>query len=292
MADYDFDRSGAGYQRDPDGRFFYQIFPMEGVDADTFRVLDEYRACDVRSVYICNERVKGDPATFVLLDDSFAKDKKWVYYRTFPVRGADAPSFEVLLGTWARDNRSAYNQHLRLKADRDSFVALNELYAKDRESAFYLGGTIKEADGATFETLDPGHFSTGPGFWYRHDQGYARDKNNVYHYILTIGKPRILKGVDLETFQVLGFSFAKDARKVYHEADRIPSADPASFEHLGGLFSRDRTRVFYANRTIAGADRDSFEVLDMNKHFARDCRSRYQRDVIIPDLPTPDLGPG
>jgi hypothetical protein len=277
-----FDLTGNGYCRDESGRFFYQMFPMEGVDAATFRILDDYRACDATSVYIHHERVKADPATFVLLDANFSKDRRWVYYRQHPVKGADAPSFEVLLDSWARDAHHAYNQNLRLKADRDSFVVLNELFARDRESAFYLGGTITGADGATFEALDAGAFQTGPGFWYRQVQGYARDRSNVYHYILTIGKPKIVKGVDLESFQVLGFSFAKDARQVYHEGAKIPSADPKTFELLGGFYSRDRKRIFYANRAMIGADRDSFEVVDVTQHYAKDRLSFYRNDLIIP----------
>ena len=225
-----------------------------------------------------------DPGTTVQLDENFSKTHKQVYYRGHLIRGADPGTFEVIRDGWARDGRSAYSQSLRLKADRDSFVVLNQLYAKDRESAFYLGGTIEGADGGSFEVLDEGGFSTGPGFWYRHVQGYARDRLNVYHYILTIGKPRVVKGVDLETFQSLGFSFAKDARKVYHEGVRIQKADPETFEPLGAHYSRDSRRVYYANRTMDAADRDSFEVVEDRRILAKDRFHFYQNDRIIPSL--------
>jgi hypothetical protein len=121
-----------------------------------------------------------------------------VLWRHHEVKGADPATFEVLGRFWARDAQHIYTQNsVNRQADRETFQALNYLYAKDKDHAFYLSGVIKEADAATFRVLDEGRHSR-PGWLAPAEdddsgwafEGFACDAAQVFHYVMTIGKPR------------------------------------------------------------------------------------------------------
>jgi hypothetical protein len=78
---------------------------------------------------------------------------------------------------------------------------LNALFAKDQGNVFFLSGKIREAKAATFRALDRGWFIDSWGM--ESYQGYAADREQVFHYVLTIGKPRLIKGADVGSFRVL-----------------------------------------------------------------------------------------
>lgn len=211
-----------------------------------------------------------------------------VYYRHYPIKNADASTFEVLSDIWARDKKSVFTVGRRLsKADRNTFQVLNALYAKDKFHAYYLAGILKEADVGSFEVLDPGTWqcevkhSLGQTA-YRHEviQGYCRDKDHVFFHVLTIGKPCKVRKADVATFTVLQYGYAKDRANVYFNGNRIVNADPSTFEQLGRYWSRDQKHVYYGGRIIEGADRDTFEVVDDSEYLSRDKFHYYDTDRI------------
>src|SRR5438876_10852087 len=61
-----------------------------------------------------------------------------VRYGSKPVRGANAASFEPLLGAWARDRGSIYFEGRRVgRAQRESFRTLEDDVGCDRKRIFY-----------------------------------------------------------------------------------------------------------------------------------------------------------
>src|SRR5436190_391264 len=82
-----------------------------------------------------------------------------VRYGSKPVRGANAASFEPLLGAWSRDRGSIYFEGRRVgRAQREPFRALGLGYARDASRVIWTGGDrgskdVVDADLATL-TVD------------------------------------------------------------------------------------------------------------------------------------------
>jgi hypothetical protein len=209
----------------------------------------------------------------------FKKLNGKVYWGDRVVKGADYHTFTPLNHLWARDSRHIYVYDSRLRGvERDSFLILNPLFAKDRTRVYFLSGTIREASAPTFRALDAG--------WFLDDcdmvsyQGYGADDMNVFHYVLTVGKPRRIKAADVATFRVLDYGFAVDKAQVYYEGVRLPRAEPAKFRILGHLYSTDDTRVYYLNRPLIGADPATFTVRGKDQLDASDKNQRYYRGEV------------
>ena len=207
-----------------------------------------------------------------------------VRWRAYEIQGADLNTFEPLNHIWARDVKQVYTQHRVNKlADRATFEVLNYIFAKDRNRVFYLAGWIKEADAKTFRTLDEGRQPIPE--WARFCRvewnytGFARDARNAYWDDMMVGKACVLRGADLDSFQVLEHSFAKDKQYVWHARWRLKKAAPETFRILNPSYSTDGRFVYYGEILIPGADPASFVAL--RDFWARDKgRAYFQRDPI------------
>ena len=164
--------------------------------------------------------------------NEFKKLNGKAYWGKRIISDADYDSFEGLNEIWARDKHRVYTYDRPLRgADRDSFTVLNKIFAKDKNKVYFLSGTIQGANPATFHALDAGWFVS---IWNLEScQGYGADDAHVFHYVLTIGKPRLVKGADLPTFRVLQYGFAADKARVYTEGVLLTKADPPKFRLLG-----------------------------------------------------------
>lgn len=210
-----------------------------------------------------------------------------VWYGSSELKGVDLATFEPLGRYWARDAQHVYTQSsVNRNADRETFQVLNHLYTKDKNHAYYLSGIIKEADAATFRVLDEGRYPR-PGWPTPSEdsdsgwafEGFACDATQVFHYVMTIGKPCVLRGADPATFEVLPYSYGRDAKSAYYAKYRLKGSRPATFRLLNQHFAVDDHSVFYGERAIAGADAASFEVL--GEYWARDANRVYFQDKLV-----------
>lgn len=211
---------------------------------------------------------------------NFKKLNGKVYWGARAIKGADYDSFEPLNLIWARDKDRIYSYDLPLRgADRNSFTVLNALFAKDNHRVYFLSGCIREANPATFHALDAGCFVNA---WdIVSCQGYAADDEHAFHHVLTIGKPRLIKGADVATFRVLDYGFAVDKARAYFEGVRLPKADPAKFRPLGHYYGTDGTRVYYSNTALAGADPATFSVGPDDQLHGYDKNNKYDRHELV-----------
>ena len=93
--------------------------------------------------------------------------------------------------------------------------------------------------------------------------------------------------VDSDTFIILEREgYAKDASKVFWQADAIPGADPGSFElinqpigHFGRCYACDERSVYLKGLPIPGADPATFEIIDAP--YAKDATNVYCGTVLI-----------
>lgn len=142
----------------------------------------------------------ADPATFSFIGynteaDSYygfyAKDKSNIYFLDALVAGADA-SFHFILDNsgqqtgYAKDSRHIYNaftaQPINGNADPDTFVVLNEWYAKDSQKVYSVIPEVVNDGIMTLGTpisgADPKSFSL-----VTNQPNYdAKDANHLYYH--------------------------------------------------------------------------------------------------------------
>jgi len=210
-----------------------------------------------------------------LLDWNWYSNGKRVYYNlTREIKQANGRTFEPLNHVWAHDDAHIFQCDKLLRAaDRQTFQVLNELYAKDANSVFYTEGQIKGADAETFLAFDA---DQEDGL-----RSYAKDKNNVYHRVFTIGKPVVVRKANPNSFRAVGRGYGIDDESVFYETTRLKGADPATWHMLPGRrYSRDKRSVYSGPQLVPDADLDSFEVLP-GLYFARDRQHYFRHNETI-----------
>jgi hypothetical protein len=175
--------------------------------------------------------------------------------------------------------------------DRQSFVILDERYAKDATHVFYNGSVIPQADSATFELMaspfsrDSRHvyasgtvFSDDPLHFEILDENLSRDGQHVYWSDKNISD-------DPAHLVVMGswddYTYIKDSKSVFVNGGVIANADPGTFEVISDAYSRDVSHVFYFNEPISGADAITFEIIE--GPYAKDSTHVYWLANVISD---------
>ena len=182
----------SGYQ-EKNGTYVYVLSyegttrdnPIEGVDPETFVILDKNGyAKDKLRVYYKGYPVEGaNPLSFERITEHYGKDADHVYYELELVPGADPATFKVFETQWGRDVHDIYLQYRPLEAcDPSTFEILAESWQRDSKCVYFQGRKTPDADPASFVVLN---FSFG------------KDKNHVYS-----NDPVIIEGADPVTFKV------------------------------------------------------------------------------------------
>jgi len=211
------------------------------------------------------------------------KDDKAVYCEGRKIRGANPKTFEVLGDSWAKDDKHAYYaMYMVAKSDPASFVRLNALYAKDKNFAYSaFSHIVKDADPETFEVLDAGIPTEGCfSFTDPVKAGYARDKDHVFYYASTVGKPTIVKDADCETFVSLGNEYGRDSNNVFCEKRKLQGANVSSWRYLGYWYSTDGKKVYFENKASSIVDAGSFILLEPFDGWAKDRNNYYLNGAV------------
>jgi serine/threonine protein kinase len=111
----------------------------------------------------------------------------------------------------------------------------------------------------------------------------AKDAKNVWWY----GEP--LPGIDPKTVELVNAGFVwKDAKSVWYQREKISGADAKTFRHLEQAFYRDVNRVYWSMTSLDGADLDTFRTFGNDSPYAADRRSVWHGDKKITgyDAPT------
>jgi hypothetical protein len=213
---------------------------------------------------------------------SYYMDKNYVYLNAFDLNfekldNIDAASFRVFESqyswnidrTWSANNFAGDKNHVYVGcgeilegADPDSFVYLGDIYAKDKDHVFTLGGIVKDADRKTFQLFG---------------RSMAKDKNNVY-----LGQEKI-QGVDAATFEKINDKYWKDKENIFtlsfSRDDLVRfDADVKTFKVLSNQYAKDKDHVFYAGSEdpiVKGADAKTFQVFSDDSEYAKDSSSVY-----------------
>ncbi|BBM52608.1 hypothetical protein JMUB3935_1587 [Leptotrichia trevisanii] len=150
--------------------------------------------------------------------------------------------------------------------DLNTFKILNDKYAKDDKSIYFLGNkSFEDVDIKTFEVMP---------------QYYSKDKNNVYRPINEW--IREINGANPKTIKVLNQYYSKDDKNVFYDSDKILNADVNSFVVLDkeNGYAKDKNLVYYFGKKIEGANPKTFEIIS-DGMYSKDDKNVYATVDII-----------
>jgi hypothetical protein len=138
------------------------------------------------------------------------------------------PSYKKENGNWAWVSKySAAGKFVREFSPHDSTFEIleNRKYAKDKDSVYLEGISIKNADPNTFEVLS--------------SNGYSKDKDNVFldTDIVIFANPK--------TFEIIEWPFARDDQRIFNGNLPMDVSDIESFKITRSGNSRIATVKYF-----------------------------------------------
>lgn len=248
---------------------------------------------------------------FVVLNESFAKDSLYAYYKEKSIAGADVASFRAIDDAYGKDRNRVYycdesrdgkNYYMTKyqvvtvveQADPVSFKLIGSGYAKDRLHGFFgsklfivkdiasltgINSHFSKDDVQAYYNCRPLTGSDGKTFELINDY-YAKDTNHLY-FCKPLETPKesvLVIPCNRAGFTLLEYPFSKDDAKVFYENLVINGAGAASFTVLENGYSKDNSAVYIETRRIAGADPASFEIFKDDGQLTQD--DYYSRDKV------------
>ena len=315
------------YSRDKNNIYFTysDVVKIKDVDKDSFTIGEHGFSYDKNSVYFYGKKIdgisprgfkivdlavnSGDSVTFALLTDS-KNLYKFIYEfdpETYKFKNTklvtvtnvklDALSFEIVkedTGSYYKDKDNVFyydmnkNELRKVEGgDRNSFVEMNNFFAKDNKNIYYLGKQIRNISSEGFKFVGPDIAKNKNGVYFLKDEtgtgdyeiiplnfdsasfdiankdtsNYFKDKNGIYY--LDYGK--------------LLNSELKDVQNAFI---KLEEADIPTFKAFGYGYSKDKNRVYCGYKEFKGVDVPSFTVVledegvvvkDKNRTYENDC---------------------
>jgi hypothetical protein len=181
-------------------------------------------------------------------------------------------------GKYHKKNGEWYwkDQPMRQAASNASVKQLNGDFAAAGDQAFFRAALISAADGRTFAALNDHYAKDKQSVFYCDDY---RDGKEYY----MIKRDRVAKipGADAASFRLLDDYYARDAARVYFNGVPFLVNDVASFEVLSYLAGRDHTSGYYLQRPVPGSDGRTFAVVD--DHYTKDDAKVFFSDSRMED---------
>ena len=175
----------------------------------------------------------------------FGKDSKNAYFLGKKIKDVSPKGFEILDTKYVKDDKNLY------KFETDSFPYFSSSEIKTRKVS------IDGLDVKSFKVLENNKDSYFD---------YYVDKSNVY-----IDKDNLEKitGADRNSFEILGYSIARDKNNVYNKGEKLGNIDIASFKYFDNWIAKDKNRVFYMDerKDIKNADAKTFERMGESYYF-------------------------
>ena len=311
------------YSRDKNNIYFTysDVVKIKDVDKDSFTIGEHGFSYDKNSVYFYGKKIdgisprgfkivdlavnSGDSVTFALLTDS-KNLYKFIYEfdpETYKFKNTklvtvtnvklDALSFEIVkedTGSYYKDKDNVFyydmnkNELRKVEGgDRNSFVEMNNFFAKDNKNIYYLGKQIRNISSEGFKFVGPDIAKNKNGVYFLKDEtgtgdyeiiplnfdsasfdiankdtsNYFKDKNGIYYLdygkLLNSESKDIqnafikLEGVDMPTFKAFGYGYSKDKTRVYCGYKEFKGVDVPSFTVVledEGVVVKDKNRTY------------------------------------------------
>ena len=262
-----------------DHDYYNQDKPLYVADMGSFKRVDGSWAVDRQNIYYIGLEAEigkdivpiGDYRTFRVLNDFYAADAKYVYYKNNIVDGADPKTFAPLFGenNFGKDKNRVYYKasatsirNLDALKHRNMDYGLYEAFHTDGQTV-YNPKLMAMPDGTDFATI---HRVERYRDWYA-------DKNRVYY------ENRLLPEASPQTFKVFpihyvskdyvsnnnkDFDYSYDGNRVYYRDSLIQGVDIASFI-CGYDFVDSTSFAFDKNRYYQGCPNPRLEKLRQGK---------------------------
>jgi hypothetical protein len=207
------------------------------------------------------KKIPADSKTFHVLNYGFAQDNNHVFLFGGIITNCPPTDFHlyqpikpVIQSLYYRCGEKVFYWYAEIpEADPNSFIVLNQRYAKDKNSAYLIQFPIKYSDPNTFTLLE-------------HD--YSKDKLNVYH------GGTLIPGADPSSFTPLGNYYSKDQNHVYYFSRLLEDANPKTtyiFRYNGDGFDNyalDEAVLYSGNEKISKIDTRTYILLSAEKRLA------------------------
>ncbi|QUB97779.1 DKNYY domain-containing protein [Leptotrichia sp. oral taxon 221] len=175
----------------------------------------------------------------------FGKDSTNAYFIGKKIKDVSPKGFEILDAKYVKDDKNLY----KFETDSLSYFSSNEIKTKKV--------SIDGLDVKSFKVLENNKDSYFD---------YYVDKSNVY-----IDKDNLEKitGADRNSFEILGYSIARDKNNVYNKGEKLGNIDIASFKYFDNWIAKDKNRVFYMDerKDIKNVDAKTFERMGESYYF-------------------------
>lgn len=210
----------------------------------------------------------ADADSFEVLDGGFARDRGAVYLDGRALPDADPASFELLdRAGYAKDARQVYARDRVISSDPEHFELLGGDLSRDRAAVYWPDGSVLSDDPEHFEII-----SNAERYL------FTRDKKRVH----VNGNP--IAGADPQSYRVLGEAYGTDRDGAFYFDGPIADADFASLRHLEGAYAVDVRRAYWMGKEIRGATPAGFRVLNAAFECSADGDEAFYRDGVIADV--------
>lgn len=234
------------------------------------------------------------PAPIKYFLGDFSSNGCEIFYNNGAVNGADAGTFEIILGGYAKDKNWVYLGRDKISDRPNSFKILDGFYYAKDEANVYYEGNLLVADPKTFKVDE------------QYPDLYGRDQDHIWR------EDDLIEGADLASFKIIDGFYSKDKNFVYHSDQKIRStkeklsevlpydeqtsqnemisADPATFKVLGPAYSADKNYIYYGSSLLRNADRRGFEDLTKDEGgsgiyvvgaYGKDGRKVFRGDYML-----------
>ena len=136
-------------------KVYYDDIILEDVDIQSFQILSLIYAKDKNSVYSFDQKLSD------------------IDYQTFTI--CFIQNNERIPSNYTKDKNAVYYANVKLEADIDSFIALENYYGKDKNVVFFEDHKLKYIDVKTFVSYEESRIINGISY-------NAEDKNNYYSF--------------------------------------------------------------------------------------------------------------
>ncbi|MEG3755713.1 DKNYY domain-containing protein [Psychromonas arctica] len=220
---------------------------------------------------------EADPSTFEVIDNSYAKDSKHLYYDGKPLVGVTPdPIIKVKSGLNTNSVDSGYlisggkvlcYGEIIDGANADSFTYLHGLYGMDEHYLYYYKD-IKIPLKATPSAVNKAN-----------DQ-YIKHGDQILYHGEVISE-------NADSFKIINDEYAKDSQHVYAQGELIDGMVPEGFTVISPYYRKDKNQAYYFNTPIPGSDPDTFKVL--NDAISKDHQHIYYDGYIISNRAPSDV---
>jgi len=262
----------------------YEDEILENADVSTYQRFSHGNfSKDKNNVYYLGEVfIKADAKSFKVLVPSyghnrgiFAYDKNYYFKNNEIIGQTNSPDIRIFDDRYLLINNrllwTAGGERENVISYPKSLVYLGADFFKDDVNVYSMHtepvGVLEKIKPNDFDIYLP----TGSRV-YISEEGqrfshYVRTENVItLRTIGVAGSDDIIESVDVKTFELMDWPYAKDRNSVYYYHNKIEGVDLATFTLIGeeGLYSKDNSNVYYRTKIIQSARSNKFVTIKVN----------------------------